>query len=117
MKKILYTILTVIIIVAVIAFVFGDTKKLTGDTKATKDLTLGTAVDWRNATQDEKIAACVKFVTNLKNSEPENTFTTEQMRVATRYLYECTDVAVGKDGNDEMKVVELAAACLVQFKK
>lgn len=118
MKNILYTILAVIIIVAAIAFIFGDSKKLAAESKTTTtdNLVNGTAADWRKATQDEKIAVCARFVANLKKSEPEKTFTTEEMEKTTLYLYECMEPAVGKDGYDEMKLTEIAAGCLILYK-
>ena len=68
--------------------------------------------DWKNATDENKLATCADFAAKIKEMENEKYKTINEMKIDAIELKSCIDAAVnGGDYTDHMLVSEISVMC------
>lgn len=76
-----------------------------------------TIIDWKAATDENKLATCADFVANIKIAEKQKYTSINDMKYDATNLKACIDEAVkGNVYADNMQISEVAALCHVLMK-
>ena len=118
-------ILNLIIILLLLSCSGKSTSDSTSDSSSdsyiewTKNGTLHTKtiIDWKAATDENKLATCADFVANIKIAEKQKYTSITDMKYDAISLKTCIDEAVkGNEYADNMKISEVAALCHIIMK-
>lgn len=69
--------------------------------------------DWKNATEENRLATCAKFALTIKNNKGEIYQSNLEIMQDAIFLKSCIDEATKGDYVNNSKIAEIAALCLV----
>lgn len=69
--------------------------------------------DWKNATEENRLATCAKFALTIKNNKGEIYQSNLEIMQEAIFLKSCIDEATKGDYVNNSKIAEIAALCLV----
>lgn len=99
--------------------ILGCESKKSEDNSWLKNGTLHkpTVAEWKQASDENKMATCADFVVSLKESDAEKFKTINDIKVSALEMKNCLDEAViGGSITDDMKINEIAVLCHINLK-